>query len=83
MKRKGLVEDVASRIAVGRPGYKPWYTRLPADVQQELAEVKAQFRAGLLTPQKNALARAVAEAIEGRGLPRPGIQAVVAWLKAD
>lgn len=83
MKRKGLVDDVAGRIAIGKPGYKPWHTRLPPDVQKELAEVKAQFRAGLLTPSKHALARAVAEAIEGRGLPRPGVQAVVAWLKAD
>ena len=84
MKRAGgLVDDISSRVRQSKPGYKPWNEKLPQDVQAELAEVKRRFRAGEIAATKVGLAKAIGDAIEGRGFLRPGVQAVVAWLKAE
>jgi hypothetical protein len=82
-KKPTLADDVQRRIRENKPGYLPWDSCLPADLQKELADVKRRFRAGHLRATKNGLARVVADVVAERGHGRPGRQAVIAWLNRD
>lgn len=58
-----------------------WETSLPADVLQDLEEVRADFKAGRLGPRvtKTGLSRAIAKTLADRGIG--GSQTTVArWL---
>lgn len=78
-----LMDDVLSRVVNKRPGFARWIDRLPDDIRNELNEVREQYQSGCLQHQTRALATAVATVVAERGHPKPGIQAVLAWLKSD
>jgi hypothetical protein len=71
---------VLARVKTRRPGFIPWHERLPDDLQAELAAIRSRFHAGEIASQKRALAVAIAEVVAERGHPKPGEQAVLAWL---
>ena len=75
-----LLDDVLSRVKAKKPGFLPWYERLPDDLRAELDAIRAQFHAGAIASQKRSLATAIAEVVAERGHPKPGEQAVIAWL---
>jgi hypothetical protein len=75
-----LLDDVLARVKTKRPGFQPWNERLPDDLRGELAAIRERFHAGDIASQKRALATAIAEVVAERGHPKPGEQAVLAWL---
>ena len=75
-----LLDDVLSRVKTKRPGFAPWYERLPDDLRVELDALRQQWHAGQIGSQKRSLAVAIAEVVAERGNPKPGEQAVIAWL---
>ena len=75
-----LLDDVLSRVKTKRPGFAPWYERLPDDLRVELDALRQQWHAGQIASQKRALAVAIAEVVADRGNTKPGEQAVIAWL---
>ena len=75
-----LLDDVLSRVKTKRPGFAPWYERLPDDLRVELDALRQQWHAGHIASQKRALAVAIAEVVADRGNTKPGEQAVIAWL---
>jgi hypothetical protein len=79
-KAQSLLDDVLARVKPTRPGFLPWYDKLPSDLLAELRSIRERFQAGDVASQKRALAVAIAEAVADRGHPKPGEQAVIAWL---
>lgn len=75
-----LIDDVLSRVKVRKPGFSPWYERLPDDLRGELEGLRQRWHAGQISSQKRALAVAIAEVVADRGHTQPGEQAVLAWL---
>lgn len=77
--KTSLLDDVLARAANGKPGFRTWFERLPADAQSELSAVREAFNPN--THQTRAYALAILEAAKERGWATGGIQAVIAWLK--
>ena len=79
-KKPSVIDDVLSRVRMRKPGFAPWYERLPEDLRNELETLRRRWHAGELTMQKRSLCVAVAEVVADRGHQEPGIQAVITWL---
>ena len=77
--RPSLLDDVLARATNGKPGFRTWFERLPADAQAELDAVREAFNPN--THQTRAYALAILEAAKERGWETGGVQAVIAWLK--
>jgi hypothetical protein len=77
--RPSLLDDVLSRASNGKPGFKTWFDRLPADAQAELSAVRESFNQN--THQTRAYALAIMEAARERNWETGGVQAVIAWLR--
>jgi hypothetical protein len=77
--RPSLLDDVLAKAANGKPGFKTWFDRLPADAQAELSAVREAFNPN--THQTRAYALAIMEAAKERNWETGGVQAVIAWLR--
>jgi hypothetical protein len=77
--KTSLLDDVLAKAANGKPGFKTWYERLPADAQSELSAVRESYDPNV--HQTRAFSLAIMEAAQERGWATGGIQAVIAWLK--
>ena len=77
--RPSLLDDVLAKAANGKPGFKTWFERLPADAQAELDAVREAFNPN--THQTRAYALAIMEAAKERNWETGGVQAVIAWLR--
>jgi len=77
--RPSLLDDVLAKASNGRPGFRTWFERLPADAQAELSAVREAFNPN--THQTRAYALAIMEAAKERNWETGGVQAVIAWLK--
>ncbi len=77
--RTSLLDDVLAKAANGKPGFRTWFDRLPADAQAELSAVREAFNPN--THQTRAYALAILEAAKERNWETGGVQAVIAWLK--
>jgi len=75
---KSLLDDVLSKAANRRPGFKTWFERLPPDAQAELDAVRQAFNPNI--HQKRAYCEAIMAAARTRGWETAGINAVIAWL---
>lgn len=78
MANRTLVDDVLSRTAPSRVGFRSWFERLPADAQAELEAVREKFDPA--QHQKRAFALALIEAARERGWETAGEQGVIRWL---
>lgn len=68
--------------SASKTGFAPWYARLPPELQIELLEELHNFYSGLWpTASKNGFATVIAESVEKLGYERPGIQAVLGWMR--
>ena len=77
--KTNLLDDVLSRASNGKPGFKTWFDRLPADAQAELSAVRESFDPRV--HQTRAFSLAIMEAAQERGWAIGGVQAVIAWLR--
>ena len=77
--KPSLLDDVLARAANGKPGFKTWFERLPADAQAELSAVREAYNQN--THQTRAYALAIMEAAKERNWETGGVQAVIAWLR--
>lgn len=75
-----LASAVLKRAQNSKPGFTPWYLRLPAEVQAELDAIRHQWRSGETGLQKRAIARAIISEMRARDLPVAGVQGVEHWL---
>lgn len=57
-----------------------WFHRLSPEVLADLVAVRNDLRDGLLPPNKSAVARAIVEHLNARGLSDVRTQGVMAWL---
>jgi hypothetical protein len=74
---------VIRRASNNRPGFVPWYRRMPDEVQRELDTLRQEWRDGSTGLQKRAMARAIVAELRDRGLPVCGVQGVEHWLDAS
>lgn len=79
-KRTPLADEVLSRVLGHRPGFAPWYERLPKDALAELEALRARWAAGELGLKKRQLARAIIATCRERGWYVVGVQGVEHWL---
>jgi hypothetical protein len=77
--RPSLLDDVLAKASNGKPGFRTWFDRLPADAQSELSAVREAFNPN--THQTRAYALAIMEAAKERNWETGGVQAVIAWLR--
>ncbi len=77
--KPSLLDDVLAKASNGKPGFRTWFERLPADAQAELDAVREAFNPN--THQTRAYALAIMEAAKERNWETGGVQAVIAWLK--
>ena len=82
-KRKKLSTAILSRATNTRHGSLPWYRRLPAAVVAELEQLRVDWENGKTGLQKRAMARAIRDEMQSRGLPVCGIQGVEGWLDRE
>lgn len=78
-----LAQAVIERAANNRPGFQPWYRRLPPEVRDELDSLRRSWRSGETGLQKRAMARAIVAELRSRDLPVSGIQGVEHWLDLE
>jgi len=76
----GLLEDLRDAMAKVRHGGKRWHEKLAPKHAQELAAIKAAWRAGELGTRKKTLARNISTRLRERGISEVGEQGVIAWL---
>lgn len=81
--QSSFVTDVLARTQNSRPGYRPWYTHLPADLRQEMEPLRVAYKAGQWSRQKKATCIAISQVLAERGVPNISWQAVLRWLEAD
>ena len=75
-----LTDAVLAQARNSVPGPSTWFTRLPADVREELEALKARWAAGEIAIQKRPLARAIIDTMRERGHQTAGLQGVEDWL---
>jgi hypothetical protein len=76
--RGSLLDDVVANLP--RKGQQPWHTTIPADLLQELEQVRARFEAGEIPgATKTGLASALAKSLKSRGISI-GHRGVESWL---
>ena len=80
MKRRGLLDDVVQSLPSGRPGFAPWYERMPQEVREELEEIRRRFHAGELATRSNTLARVLSAKLAERNLVDIGAHTINRWL---
>jgi hypothetical protein len=80
-KAKSLLDDVRAGIAErDRKRSATWFDLLEADTARELADIKAQWRAGKLQTTKTTLAKLISAALQPRGVT-VGFLGVLRWLE--
>ena len=76
--KTSLLEDVVANLP--RKGQQPWHTTIPAELLQELEQVRARFLAGEIpSATKTGLATALAKSLKSRGV-EIGHRGVESWL---
>jgi hypothetical protein len=76
--RGSLLDDVVANLP--RKGQQPWHTTIPAELLQELEQVRARFLAGEIpSATKTGLATALAKSLKSRGV-EIGHRGVESWL---
>ena len=85
--RTSLVDEAVS-TAVVSGGLQPWYRRIAPEHQAELAQAKADWKAGRVQRDGKQLplrvfARALAKVVQARGISKVGEQGVEMWLRKD
>lgn len=78
-----LAAAILGRATNTRHGSVPWYRRLPADVIEELEQIRLDWESGRTGLQKRAMARAIMAEMQSRSLPVCGLQGVEAWLDRE
>lgn len=81
--QSSFVTDVLARTENSRPGYRPWYTHLPAELREEMEPLRVSYKAGQLSGQKKATCIAISQVLAERGVPNISWQMVQRWLDAD
>ena len=77
-----LADAVRERVRGIRPGPKPWLDRLPADVQEQLLDVRRRFQAGEYGgASAREVGQLVTEAAAERGWAVAGCKEVALWLR--
>ena len=79
-KSPSLLDAVREAMAKVRHGSKRWHERVAAEHLEELAAIKAAWRAGELGKRKKTLARDLSVRLRARGISDVGEQGVIAWL---
>lgn len=79
-KSRTLLEDVIASAKACHFGPTPWIQKLPADLQEELQQVKTAFKDKSIDIRKNALAKSIKDAVEARGFQCVNQAGVVRWL---
>ena len=78
--KQSLLDDVLTRTARSKPGFKTWFDRLPPEAREELDQVRQAFDPRI--HQKKAYVIAIIAAAKERGWDIAGEQAVITWLNA-
>jgi len=76
----GLLDDVRKAMAAIRHGSKRWHEKVAPEHLDELAAIKAAWRAGELGTRRKTLARSIAANMRARGISDVGEQGVMTWL---
>ena len=79
-KRPSLAEAIRAAVPPVSRRSVCWWERLPADTLAELEAIREEWRSGRLAGSKSALARAIAEQLNARGISDVGKQGVTTWL---
>ena len=77
----GLLDDVRRDIAAARHGPASWWERVAPEHLEELAAIKAEWKAGDLGGKKKTLARSLSANMRARGISDVGPQGVITWLE--
>lgn len=78
-----FVSEVMARTQNAKPGFRPWYQNLPADLRDEMEPLRAAYKSGQLNHQKKATCIAISQVLAERGVPNISWQMVLRWLDAD
>jgi hypothetical protein len=77
-----LADAVRERVRGIKPGPKPWLDRLPADVQEQLLDVRRRFQAGEYgSASAREVGQLVTDAAAERGWSVAGWKEVSLWLR--
>jgi hypothetical protein len=79
-KRQTLLDEIISSLPAGQRS-ESWFSRLPADVQSEVREIRQQLHAGAIVISKRVLARGIVAALTAKGYRMPGYKQVAEWLR--
>jgi hypothetical protein len=69
--------------ALAVPRWQTWFDKMPPDVQEELNQLKAAFRAGVVQGGKRRFAGVIVKHLTDQGLSTVGWNGVEAWLDRD
>ena len=75
-----LLDDVREAIAAVRHGPARWYERVAPEHLEDIAAIKAAWKAGELGTRKKTLARNISAKLRSRGISDVGEQGVISWL---
>ena len=75
-----LTDEILGGIAPTAKGPAGWFSKLPPDVQADVAAVREKLHAGKITASKHAVGKSIHAALSARGLITVGWREVVRWL---
>jgi hypothetical protein len=78
-KKPSLLEEVKAGLPT-RKGFAPWYETLPADLRDEIEEIRRMWHTGTLTTTKTALGMQLSKSLNSRGVTI-GHSGVIKWLE--
>jgi hypothetical protein len=78
-----LLDDVVQTASSVFQGTVPWYRKIAAKHEQDVAELKAAWRAGKISFPLRTYARAISKHLRERKIATVGEQGVQSWLTKD
>lgn len=78
-----LLDAVLGDDALKSSKAATWFDALPEDIQGELDQIKAAFKAGVVPRGRKTLARTISKHLNERGLSKIGHNGVDVWLAKD
>lgn len=81
MGKRGSIADAIRSAVSPVVRVRPWWQRIPPEVLEELAELKADHHAGRLAGSRTALAKAISDYLTKHEISTIGVQGVTEWLR--
>lgn len=80
-KNQSLTDAIRAAVPPCPRRSRPWWEKLDAETLAELEAIRTDHLSGRLPGSRQALAKAITDQLNARGLSDIGVQGVTTWLR--